>query len=393
MVTTSVYNMKVYRVVGIVIALVGLFMSAVPAFAAAPHVFVFGRQNCEYCAAERTWLDNAGIPYTYYDVVPGTAASSTFDALATQHAFTNVTPITVIGSDVFQGFDGATTTGAAIISALQAERDTPYVTIADHLAHAPHTATIVAGAGCDQNGATCSIQNTNAHLINLPFYGLADASFFSLWQLAPVLGLLSLSSWTLLWFGLVLSGLLFLAPERQIFQRRLGIVLLVEALTALFLFSQPTGSIPVALIAARAQLVVAVVGVLVAGLYLYPYRRVRQVGLITPGSTFDLIAVLLLRLTLVLAAVTVPLVAMVAPAAQMETFQQVIASAPIDFFAYWWYSSLFILCFILPQVILVGLLLVLWHRFILPTERRHRFFPAVAAAVVLLGSAILVGWR
>ena len=352
--------------------------TTVAAHAAAP-VYIFGRANCEYCAAERTFLDNAGIPYTYYDVVPGTDASTTFDALAKKHNFTNITPVTVIGSDVFQGFDGATSTGAQLISARQAEQNSPYETIAAHLAGAPNTAVIAAGAGCDQNGVTCSIRNANAHLVNLPFYGLADASFFPLWQLLPLLGFLSLGSLGVSILGLIILCLLFLAPERRTFERRLSLVLLGEVLVSLGIFSQPAGAWPVALIEQRAQLVVGLAGMCIAGGYLYLFQRSRRN---TPNHrviTTSLVTVLLPYVALVLGAVGVPLVAFVSANAMMQTAVQVLNATPLTFFAHWWYVSWFLVALMLPQLLVVAVALITWHRAVLHHERRTKYFSVVLA--------------
>ena len=150
-------------------------------------VHMFGREDCKFCQAERSFLDSQGIVYEYLDVVEDEDAAKLFNQVAEKHELSKVTPLIIIGKEVIQGFNSNETTGARILAALESEKGTDILSVEDHLQNAPKQ-TVLAGAGCDKDGIECNVESSAAYVFDLPFIGLVDLRTFSLFTLSIVLG-------------------------------------------------------------------------------------------------------------------------------------------------------------------------------------------------------------
>ncbi len=194
----------------------------------APTVYLFGRDDCGFCKAERAYLEAAGIPYVYRNVVDDEAAKAEFAAITEKHALSKVTPITVIGGVVLHGFNGSQTTGVQIEAALVREVGSPYQTLEHHLANAP-VVSITAGSGCDENGVNCEASGT-AYVFDLPFIGLVDLKVFSLFTLSLVLGVIDGFNPCAMWVLITFLVLLTQAGSKRKMVTLAGVFILAEAI-------------------------------------------------------------------------------------------------------------------------------------------------------------------
>lgn len=171
-----------------------------------PVVYMFGRDDCGFCKAQFTWLNEEGIKYEYLNIVTDEQAKEWYDAVAAKHEVSKVTPITVIGERVIAGFNGPETTGASIKTAIEEARYSPIQTIPDHLERAPKQEVIV-GGGC--SGLSCDAGEDIGMVFDLPVLGIVDLKSFSLFTLSILLGVIDgfnpCAMWVLITFLVILS--------------------------------------------------------------------------------------------------------------------------------------------------------------------------------------------
>ncbi len=194
----------------------------------APVVYLFGRDDCGFCKAERAYLDSVKIPYVYLDVVGDERSKALFSAISLKHELAKVTPITVIGGVVLQGFNGPETTGAQIVAALRNEVNTPYVTIEEHIASAPKVS-VQAGSGCDENGIDC-VAGSTEFIFDLPMFGLVDLKSFSLLTLSLVLGVIDGFNPCAMWVLITFLVLLTQAGSKKKMITLAGVFIVAEAI-------------------------------------------------------------------------------------------------------------------------------------------------------------------
>lgn len=179
-------------------------------------IYFFGRDDCKFCAAEQEFLDEyvaeeSGVTYEYKNVITDPDAKDLFEKVIEKHDLSSVTPLTVIGGTVIQGFNAPETTGEEIHRAvLRAKEAHDIFTIEDHLARAPVQSDSFIGAGCDEDGTECGVTSpANSFLFKLPVLGVVDLKSFSLFSLSAVLGVIDgfnpCAMWVLITFLVLLS--------------------------------------------------------------------------------------------------------------------------------------------------------------------------------------------
>lgn len=177
-------------------------------------IYFFGRDDCGHCADEKEFLrtyakEDASIRYEYFNVITDSHAASVFTQLTEKHGLPRITPLTVIGETVIQGFDTTETTGLRIREAVERARLGDIRTIDDHLARAPRQTILTVSAGCDSGDVCTSLTNPNASVFNLPFVGVVDLKTFSLFSLSAILGIVDgfnpCAMWVLITFLVLLS--------------------------------------------------------------------------------------------------------------------------------------------------------------------------------------------
>ncbi len=254
--------------------------------ASTPTIYLFGRDECGFCKAERAFLEEAGVPYEYLNVVTDSQAKADFDAVTEKHGLAKVTPVTVIGGVVLQGFNGAETTGARIVDAYESETGTPYTTIAEHIANAP-TAEVTAGAGCDANGIECNIDVSGAYVFDLPFVGLVDLKTLSLFTLSALLGTIDGFNPCAMWVLVTFLVLLSQAGSRKKMMVLAGLFIVAEAVMYNMILNvwYKTWDF-----VALDQIVTPLVGFLALGggiFFLYRWRKQRDMALVCDVTSID----------------------------------------------------------------------------------------------------------
>ncbi len=169
-------------------------------------IYMFGRDDCGFCKAEKEWLEKENIPYIYLNIVDDAAAKKLWEGIAEKHETSKVTPITIVGEKAFVGFNGVETTGKQILVAAENIDATDIRTPQEHLDRAP-AQTVEAGSGCTD--AECDAAASEVYVFDLPFIGIVDLKTFSLFTLSALLGVIDgfnpCAMWVLVTFLVLLS--------------------------------------------------------------------------------------------------------------------------------------------------------------------------------------------
>jgi cytochrome c biogenesis protein CcdA/glutaredoxin len=176
-------------------------------------VEVFERQDCAHCQAEQKFLEGlrekrGDIEVRLIDI--GTdEGRALFNRFTEAQKLSKATPITIIGATILQGFDSENTTGARIVSLLDAHRGKPGVGVAGLLSGEASEIEKTRGAICDSTTGICTMPAPEPLLVTIPFTGkTVDASKYSLPVLSGILGLIDgfnpCAMWVLVTFLIVL---------------------------------------------------------------------------------------------------------------------------------------------------------------------------------------------
>jgi glutaredoxin/cytochrome c biogenesis protein CcdA len=189
-------------------------------------VYLFGRDTCGFCKAEKEFLTEANIPYTYLNIVDDQAAKVLYDQVVAKHSLSKVTPITVIGDRVFLGFNSPDTTGREMKLAIEQAKQGDFYTVEDHITRAP-VQSVAFGGGCSDIGCTAA---TESYVFDLPVLGVVDLKSFSLFTLSLVLGTIDGFNPCAMWVLITFLMLLAQAGSRQKMLFLAGLFIVAEAI-------------------------------------------------------------------------------------------------------------------------------------------------------------------
>ena len=252
-------------------------------------VYFFGRDDCGVCAKQKDFFDefvvSEGYQYEYLDVVDDGRSADLFKEITEKHDLSKVTPLTVVGESVIQGFDSPETTGVRILAAIETSRASDIRTIEDHLERAA-TQSVEQGIGCDENGETCGTAAPDT-LFNLPVLGVVDLKSFSLFTLSAVLGTIDGFNPCAMWVLITFLVLLSQAGSKRRMVILAGLFILAEAIMYNLILNvwYKTWDF-----VALDQIVTPLVGFLALGggaFFLYRWRKNRDVALVCDVSSLD----------------------------------------------------------------------------------------------------------
>jgi len=176
-------------------------------------VHFFGRDDCKFCLAEKEFInklssERSDFKFIYYNIAENKEYKSLFDELVESRNLAKVTPVTLIGKDLIQGFDAEETTGDLIVHAIDRAKGEEKMSIDEFIASADTEILGSANAGCDSNELVPCELEEQKFLFTLPFVGAIDLQTFSLLSLSTVLGFVDgfnpCAMWVLITFLLIL---------------------------------------------------------------------------------------------------------------------------------------------------------------------------------------------
>ncbi len=189
-------------------------------------VYMFGRDECGFCKKQKEFMTKEGITYTYLNIVTDQEAKALYEAVVQKHSLTKVTPITVIGSRVFLGYNSDYTTGAEIKAAIAEAQIGDINTVPAHLALAP-VQSVSFGGGCSDIGCTAA---EASFVFDLPLLGIVDLKSFSLVSLSLILGTVDGFNPCAMWVLITFLMLLAQAGSKQKMLFLAGLFIVAEAI-------------------------------------------------------------------------------------------------------------------------------------------------------------------
>jgi glutaredoxin len=189
-------------------------------------VYFFGREDCSFCKAEKKFFSlHPEISVEYFDIVKDPKAKELFVKIATVNNLPQVTPLTLVGGKVIQGYGGDDTTGKEIIAGAK-EKD---VLLASYEVKGVVSKS---GSGCDANAKECGItppEKPNM-VYNVPFFGKTDLKDFSLFTLSATLGFVDGFNPCALWVLITFLIALMQVGNRKKMLYVAGLFLFAEAI-------------------------------------------------------------------------------------------------------------------------------------------------------------------
>ena len=152
-----------------------------------PTVYLFGRDDCDFCKKEFKYLYDEDIQYKYFNITSDEHAKILYNQLTAKHGISKIMPVTVIGETIIIGYNSERTTGESIAQAIEKARTSDIKTVEEHIARAPKQGVEVRN---DCTGPECESGQTE-FIFNLPILGVVDLQTFSLFSLSMILGLVA----------------------------------------------------------------------------------------------------------------------------------------------------------------------------------------------------------
>lgn len=203
------------KILFFILLIIGLFTFAGHALAqdnGRIPISVFERKDCKHCQAEKAFLDALALErddleITYHDIAEP-AHKEHFYQLTEVDGLPKVTPITLIGNTVIQGFDSAETTGIRIKEILKKSEGEKTLNFEEYIKAGGHGNVESYEEGICTDEA-CPIEQSEAKdLVKLPFFGVINLKNYSLPVLSLILGFIDgfnpCAMWVLVMFLVIL---------------------------------------------------------------------------------------------------------------------------------------------------------------------------------------------
>lgn len=196
-------------------------------------IHMFTRDDCKFCIAQAEFLKDLETKRNDFIVEYHNLANKPDQQLFVQFAeareLPKVTPLTVIGRTILQGFDSPEGTGARIVSAIERAKQDPPVSLETVMNAKDGEVVGNADSGCE--GEVCeATAGPGGFVFKLPFLGVVDLQKYSLPALAAILGFVDgfnpCAMWVLVTFLLVLMQI----GDRKKMIQVAGLFIVAEAI-------------------------------------------------------------------------------------------------------------------------------------------------------------------
>lgn len=403
--------MKIFGYISSLVILLGTFFVA-PAHAEndVVNIYLFGRDDCTHCAKEKVYLNELvkteqGVAYEYLNVTEDDGAKELFERVLTKHGLSYVTPVTVIGDQVFQGFDTGETTGERFKSAIVRARSGDILTVEDHLMRAPTQADSFTGAGCDENGTECdSVTNPNILMFNLPLIGVVDFKDLSLFSLSAVLGTIDGFNPCAMWVLITFLVLLSQVGDRRKMMFVAGLFIVAEAIMYNLILNVWFSTWDFIGLDA---IVTPLVGLLALGggvFFIYRYRKNKNAPLIcdvsdleSQGRTINKIKKIIEQPTTIITVVSIIAIAFSVNIIEFacsigipQAYTKVLELNDLSFISRQWYILVYTLGYMIDDLVVFGLAIWGFSKLESHGHRYAQLSLLIGGILMLLLGAILI---
>lgn len=172
-------------------------------------IYFFERDDCSFCAKEMSFFEDLATQRDDFNLIIVDIAQEgnrqQFDLITEKYNLPKVTPTTIIGENIFQGFDTPETTGQQIISFIEQAKLNQKI----------------------EQGDLVIKQNFE---FKLPFIGIIDLKDFSLFSLAFILGLVDGFNPCAMWVLMTFLLILWQVKDRKKMFQVAGLFILAETI-------------------------------------------------------------------------------------------------------------------------------------------------------------------
>lgn len=195
-------------------------------------VEVFERAECKNCQAEKKFLTSlaekrSDFTIRYHDLADPEHYGH-WNQLTELENIPKVTPITLVGNVVIQGFDAPETTGQRIEELIELSVGQHTLNFEEFIA-AGGSGQVETYAGTCDDGNVCTIE-TEPMLIKVPFLGVINLKDYSLPSLSVVLGLIDGFNPCALWVLVIFLTFLVQAGSKKRMWIMAGLFVFAEAI-------------------------------------------------------------------------------------------------------------------------------------------------------------------
>lgn len=371
-------------------------------------IHVFERDDCTYCKAEKKFLvhleetrPELQFEIVWHDIANDTEANSLYQQITTLKRVPRITPITVIGDTLIQGFDAPETTGERIVAAVERSHSGEHITIQEFIAGK----TVIEGssaAGCESGDLCTADGGVHEFTFKLPVLGVVDLQGFSLATLAVVLGTVDgfnpCAMWVLITFLLIL---LQIGDRKKMFYVA-GLFIVAEAVMYWLILNVWYATWD---FVGLDKIVTPFVGLIAIGgglYFLYKYYKSRQ-ALVCDVASIETQGKIQSKVTaiaqgpLTLAAIggiiaiafSVNVIEFACSVGIPQAFTKILELNHLTFLQTQWYTFLYILMYMVDDIVVFGL--ALWgFKKIHATEKYSRASLLIGGVLMLILGALLV---
>jgi len=172
-------------------------------------IYFFEREGCSFCAKEMVFFDDLILKRDDFNLlildIGEEESRQQFDLLTDKYGLPKVTPMTIVGENIFQGFDTSKTTGEKIISFIEEAK----------LRQEGEQGVLIAGQNFE---------------FKLPLVGVVDLKTMSLFSLSFVLGLVDGFNPCAMWVLMTFLLILWQVKDRKKMFQVAGLFILAEAI-------------------------------------------------------------------------------------------------------------------------------------------------------------------
>lgn len=195
-------------------------------------VHMFTRDDCGFCKKQTVFLETLSRERTDFVVefhnLKNPEDQALFVRFAESQSLPKVTPLTVVGRTVLQGFDAPEGTGARLIAAIERAKQDPPISLETVMGAGPDEVIGDATSGCE--GEVCdATAGPGGFVFKLPFIGVVNLTEYSLPMLAALLGFVDgfnpCAMWVLITFLLILMQV----GDRKRMMQVAGLFIVAEA--------------------------------------------------------------------------------------------------------------------------------------------------------------------
>lgn len=205
------------------------------------NLYLFGRENCNYCELEKDFLNQLLLEGNDFNLVyldvNDPEIKSDFNKLTELYKVSKATPITLIGDSMIQGFNSADTTGKLILSVLFEQKNKSTIELEEYLKKDGMVLSQQDAVCEDEIATACTVGIGVDTEIKVPFVGVVDFKDFSLFSMSVLLGFVDgfnpCAMWVLLTFLLVLWQI---GNRKKMFQVA-GLFILAEVVMYWFILN------------------------------------------------------------------------------------------------------------------------------------------------------------